>query len=277
MILMQIQISLLVKIPDNGSLPFLGVLVKKSGTSFSTEVYRKPTNTGLLSHYQSHIDARYKRSLVKTMVFRAYQLTSTWPAFDRECMKLKDIFKNLNYPHNLIDQTINDVLKEKFVKSDDGKKRSNPDAMLMLPYKDEKSAQFVRRQLRNITTQIGVNIRTIFKSRNVHSMIKKTVPKPPYVNSSNVIYRFECDSCDASYIGFTSRHLFQRVAEHKFSVIGDHRRTAHDDQKVTLHDFKVLRKCSPNDLRVFEMLLIKEHRPSLNGQKDSCRPKLLDD
>ena len=121
-------------------------------------------------------------------------------------------------------------------------------------------------------------IRTIFTSRKVYSMIKKPVPKPPFVNNSNVIYMFQCDSCDASYIGYTSRHLFQRVAEHKFSVIGDHRRTTHDDQTVTLQDFRVLRKCrSPKDLRVFEMLLIKEHQPSLNGQKDSCRPKLLDD
>ena len=152
-----------------------------------------------------------------------------------------------------------------------------PNAILILPYKDEKSTQFVRRQMQNLTTQLHLKILTIFKSRKISSIISRPVTKPPVVNSSNVIYKFKCDSCDASYIGFTSRHLFQRVAEHKHSAIGDHRRSTHGDERVLIKDFSILRKLyHPKDLRVFEMLYIQQHRPNLNGQKDSYRPKLLD-
>ena len=35
--------------------------------SLETCVYRKKTNEGLLLHYQSHVDSRYKRSLLRTI------------------------------------------------------------------------------------------------------------------------------------------------------------------------------------------------------------------
>jgi len=42
-----------------------------------TKVYIKSTNTGLLLHYQSYdVDMRYKRGLLKTMLDRAYRLSS---------------------------------------------------------------------------------------------------------------------------------------------------------------------------------------------------------
>ena len=37
-------------------------------------MYKKPTDTGLLVHYQSHVDVRYKQSLLKAMLNRAFQL-----------------------------------------------------------------------------------------------------------------------------------------------------------------------------------------------------------
>ena len=45
------------------------------------KVYVKPTNTGLLLHYQSHVDNRYKRGLLTTMLDRAHRLSSSW-AYD---------------------------------------------------------------------------------------------------------------------------------------------------------------------------------------------------
>ena len=38
-------------------LPFLGMRVIKSGCVLQTEVYRKPTDKGLLLHFQSHVDS----------------------------------------------------------------------------------------------------------------------------------------------------------------------------------------------------------------------------
>ena len=41
-------------------------------------------------------------------------------------------------------------------------------------------------------------------------------------DQQNVVYHYKCGLCDTDYVGFTSRHLHQRVEEHKRSTIGYH-------------------------------------------------------
>ena len=35
--------------------------------------------------------------------------------------------------------------------------------------------------------------------------------KPPIVNEQCVVYNFQCDLCDAGYVGYTRGHLHNRV------------------------------------------------------------------
>ncbi|XP_068734877.1 uncharacterized protein [Montipora capricornis] len=44
------------------SLPFLGIKITKIGCSLETKVYRKPTDKGLLLHFQSHVDIKIQES-----------------------------------------------------------------------------------------------------------------------------------------------------------------------------------------------------------------------
>ena len=64
------------------------------------EVYRKPKNAGLLLHFQSYTDERYKDSLLKTMIHRAYALSFTTEAFNAESAKLRSILSRLDYLSN---------------------------------------------------------------------------------------------------------------------------------------------------------------------------------
>ena len=64
------------ELSNNDSIPFIGTLITKNGNKLDTQVYRKPTNTGLLLHFQSHIDLRFKKCLIETMVHRAKELSS---------------------------------------------------------------------------------------------------------------------------------------------------------------------------------------------------------
>jgi len=43
--------------------------------------YVKLTDTGLLLHYQSHVDVKYKYSLLEIMLNCAYKLSSNWQFF----------------------------------------------------------------------------------------------------------------------------------------------------------------------------------------------------
>jgi len=48
----------------------------KIGKQMKTCDYRKTTNKGLLLYYQSHVDARYKQSLLMAVLNRAHCLSS---------------------------------------------------------------------------------------------------------------------------------------------------------------------------------------------------------
>ena len=90
------------EVATQNRLPFLGMVIEKKGRKLTTSVYHKPTSKGLLLHYQSHMDHRYKTSLLKTLLNRAYRLSTSWELFTGECNYLKDMFTKLRYPDGLI-------------------------------------------------------------------------------------------------------------------------------------------------------------------------------
>ena len=85
------SIHFTMELSNHDSIPFIGTLIIKNGNKLETQVYRKPTNTGLLLHFQSHTDLRYKKCLIKTMVHCAKELSSTHQAFVDECRHLKSV------------------------------------------------------------------------------------------------------------------------------------------------------------------------------------------
>ena len=100
---------------------------------------------------------------------------------------------------------------------------------------------------------------------------------PPIVNRQCVVYGFQCDLCDAGYVGYTRGHLHNRVKEHKqqSSAIAKHYKNVHGTMpQGLLERFKVLKKCKNKfDCLVYEMLFIRTLKPNLNVQADSIRAK----
>ncbi|XP_068704025.1 uncharacterized protein [Montipora foliosa] len=258
---------------SENTIPFIGIQIIKNGTELETRVYRKPTNTGLLLHFQSHVDKRYKTGLLKTMLHRAHALSSTTEAFNEECAKLRSIFSRLDYPIGLVNSTIN-----MFILSKPEKKIDDVNTIrIVLPFKDQIAANAVRRQLRDLSRKICVTLQPIFVSKKLEQDLKPKEIKPSIVNRQCVVYKFACDLCDADYVGYTARHLHQRIAEHKYSSIGKHLLEAHGDKNLLNEgQFRVLKKCHGKfDCLVYEMLFIQELKPSLNTPSDSNSAKLF--
>ena len=82
------------------------------------------------------------------------------------------------------------------------------------------------------------------------------------MNQQCVVYSFQCDLCDAGYVGYTCRHLHQRIEEHKGSAIGNQLREQHDIELEDIaQNFRILRKCQNKlDCLIFEMLFINRQR-----------------
>ena len=125
--------------------------------------------------------------------------------------------------------------------------------------------------MQNLSAKIGVQIKPVFQSKKISQVLSPKERKLPIVNNQCVVYKFQCDLCDTDYVGYTTRHLHQRIGEQKHSAIGRHLED-HCLSKSYLKDkqFSVLRKCrSKFDCLIFETLFIKELKPGLNTQKDS--------
>ena len=147
---------------------------------------------------------------------------------------------------------------------------------IVLPFKDQIAANAVRRQLCDLSRKICVTLQSIFVSKKLEQDLKPKEIKPSIVNRQCVVYKFACDLCDADYVGYTARHLHQRIAKHKYSSIGKHLLEAHADKNLLNEgQFRVLKKCHGKfDCLVYEMLFIQELKPSLNTQSDSISAKL---
>ncbi|XP_068680541.1 uncharacterized protein [Montipora foliosa] len=275
-------ISFTMEVANNNKLPFIGMELFKIGKQQKTCVYRKTTNKGLLLHDQSHVDARYKRSLLITMLNRAHCLSSSSDLFAEECDNLKGIFLRtanvlkLKYPENLINSTIT-----RFIESRNqpqvGDVQANAPVRNIPPFEDQRSADVVRRQLSDLEKKINSDLRPVFTSKKIADDIKVAEAKPPLINEPCVVYKFKCDVCDADYVGYACRHLFQRIEEHTHSAIGNHLRDAHNQKNKDLQEqFTILKKCRGKfECLVYEMLFIQEKKPQLNTQSDSINAKLF--
>ena len=106
------SLSFTMEVQTNGQLPFLGTLLTKDEISISISVYHKPTDSGLLLHYHSHTDKRYKTGLTKTMLYRAKRLSSFPQSFSLECDRIFSTFVQLKYPEAVVKSIITNFLKE---------------------------------------------------------------------------------------------------------------------------------------------------------------------
>ena len=84
------------------------------------------------------------------------------------------------------------------------------------------------------------------------------------------------------YVGFTQRHLHQRMEEHKrpSSSIGKHIISHSEYNKnrgiLNSNRFKILKHChSKFDYLLYEMLFIRNLKPSLNVKSDAIKGKLF--
>jgi hypothetical protein len=91
---------------------FLDVKFTITANKLNTSVYIKPTDTGLYTHFNSCTLYNYKISSIKTLLYRAIKLCSTWLEFHVEVQRLQQIFVNNGYPQRIVDNIIKKVVNK---------------------------------------------------------------------------------------------------------------------------------------------------------------------
>ena len=72
---------------------------------------------------------------------------------------------------------------------------------ITLPFKDQKSANSMRKQLSDLGKKIDRALQPVFTSRKISEDLKVTETKHSRVDQQRVVYDFEYNSFDANYIG----------------------------------------------------------------------------
>ena len=161
------------ELEENGKLPFLGMEIIRNSTRLDRKVYRKPTDTGLLLHYYSHVDMKYKHPLLKTMLNRAFKLSSNWQFFHQECEHLKEIFSRLHYSDPLIQNTIRFFVEMKVTGSVRPPQQAGEiPVRIPLPFKDQRSANKLREQLSDLSRKINTEVHPVFTSHKIKNELK---------------------------------------------------------------------------------------------------------
>ena len=132
------------------------------------------------------------------------------------------------------------------------------------------------RKLRNDT-----RIKLVFNSIKVSSFFS-TKDKISRALRSQVVYQFTCASCNASYVGQTTRHFDTRVHEHlnkksQPSSVFKHLNENHECRvKCDESCFKVIDSdSSPFRLQIKEVIHNEWIKPTLNKQKQLLKLTIL--
>lgn len=253
---------------DNNSLPFIGVNIISTNSSASHTVYHKPTDTGLLLHFHSNTDTRYKHALLRTMLTRAYRLSSSWKALHEECLHLRRTFLNLCYPANLIDRMVNEVISSNRDPPSKSDSPTLPPRRLVLPFKTQAQAAQLRKNITLLNGKLQTNIQPVFTSVKLKEKIQLREQKEPLVSQSRVVYQYKC-SCDMSYVGYTCRHLHQRVSEHQRSNSSIYQHCFSSGHSFSTSRFTIIARCTTKlDCQIREAMEIYYRRPQLNSREE---------
>ena len=61
----------------------------------------------------------------------------------------------------------------------------------------------MKKQLKDLSLKVHTTIQPVFVSRKIEQELNVKETKPPIVNQQCVVCSFQCDLCDASYVGYT--------------------------------------------------------------------------
>ena len=101
-----INIKFTCELENDGRLPFLDCLVHRNNSKFDVSVYRKPTFSGLGSSFYSFCPFNFKLNSINTLLFRAYNICSTYLYLHEEFKFLVNFFRSNGYCSKFVEKQI---------------------------------------------------------------------------------------------------------------------------------------------------------------------------
>ena len=293
--------------------PFLDTYVtvetRGSKTTLETELFIKPTNSGIILHSSSAHPKTTKHSIIRNMFHRAYNNSSSKEKETRSINKIWDLLRENGYPSKLLWRLLREVRqsrtgkgrgKRNNVKGRNKNEADSLDGFLTLPYIDEQ----LSRKVKSIVRKSNLHVHIAWKNENKlkNTLTKSAICKPRCPGGQkcnlcmsdfkgdctrkNVVYKIHCKICqkegiDATYVGESMRPIRLRYNEHRRDAInrtpntplGDHFLREHTHNTATDSDIlqlRILYRAQDHpDRKIAESILIRSETPTLNIQGSS--------
>ena len=273
------NIEFTAEIEENKSLSFLDIQIQSSENGVSTSVYRKSTFTGLTSKFQSATPMKYKMNLIMTLVTRAYKICSSYVNLHGELEFLRLILRKNGYPLNYINTYIGKQLSKLYINSQQKETHNVKRPVIYMPLTFTGfHSKDIKKQLSKILSNAypQLDIKIYFTLQNKIGNFFKIKDTIPISLKSNIIYKWQCRSCDATYVGRTIRSARMRWFEHMgrsfrtgnhlvkpcYSAIREH--SEESGHPLALEDFSVIATSRRRaDLDILEALYSHQLKPSI--------------
>ena len=261
-------------------LPFLDVKVTRIGNKLHTSVFRKPTFSGLGTSFFSSCCRNFKINGIKTLLHRAYNVSSTAISLKNEIDFLQNFFHNNGFPKSLVQNLTDRFLSKKLDYQETLHSVPKKPLYLSLPYFGHKSI-LLNIELTKLISEYFYTLDAkiiLVNNFRIGSLFKAKDALPKSLQAC-VIYKYSCPlDCGSMYIGSTARTLQTRVMEHRGISNRTGRPLAHPNQSAPRHhsmsrcsgdvrssDFTVIdNHKNSTDLRILESLYIFKLKPNLN-------------
>ena len=210
-----LNISLTIENEKENRMSFLDVNIIPEKDKFTTSVYRKPTFSGIYTHFDSFLPSSHKIGLLHILLYRYFRICSDWTKFHLELVKLTDVLKNNGYPENFFNNCFKVFLDNKYRIQEEVITVPKKTLFLVFPYLGPLSLQTrtkLRKSLKGILNCRKLQI--VFKSENKLAKTFRFKDRIPKELTSGVVYKFQCGPCNESYYGECVRQLNVRIGEH---------------------------------------------------------------
>ena len=211
------SINFTVEHENNGSIPFLDVLVMRNNFDRPQfKVYRKPTHSNMYLHSFSSHSISVKLGAINSIFIRAYKICD--PQFlEAEIEFIFNTFLKLGYQRNFIEKS-HQKARSIYYKCRD-KPVNNFSHTIVLPCICNNNY---------VKSLFPPTVRLVYSNNNtVKSFLRNPITKCMTTDAG--IYRVPCNRCNLVYIG-ESDNIPRRLQQHKNDV-----RNANDNNPIVKH------------------------------------------
>ena len=200
------RIQFTLEVENEGSLPFLDIMMMKSGNVLKYKIYRKSSNREDYIHYLSAHSEKVKYGVVICFFLRAYRICSDGN-LDAEFDHICHIFMELRYPKAFIIRCLRKAKQIRTRAAEIRKRECQKELIISSNKKTLVIANTMKQAGVELVEKTGRKISEIIHKKKVHSE-----------NDDSIVYSIPCKECSKSSVGEIYSGIKKRITGHRRDV-----------------------------------------------------------